>query len=116
MAASISTVARIWVTAPEQYEGEIARARRRNRITGNRQHAGEEQERERKAVEEPHLARADGAEARRQAALHGVAGGLAGGGQECGRNPEKGEAQLIIPTALSDHAGTLFAPNHGHDR
>ena len=66
----------------EHDPGPEHRRRHGQRQPGRHQHAGEKHQRERKAEQEAHMGGADGAERRGQLALHGVARGLAGGGQE----------------------------------
>ena len=68
-------------------------ARLRQRPPGREQDAGKKHERERKAEQEAHMGGADRAEARGQLALHGVARGLAGRGNQREHRPEPGAVE-----------------------
>ena len=85
-------------TGAEDDPGNEAPSRPGQRQAGHDQHAGEKDERERKAEQEAHVGGADGAERRGQLALHGVARGLPGGGEQGEHDPEP---------ACSNHRGSL---------
>ena len=106
IAASISAVATICAPAPSATQGQNISRRRRQRKPGRQHHAGEEQQRERKAEQEAHMGRADGAERRRQLALHGVARGLAGGGEQ----REDGIQSQPVSASAIHRVSRAFAP------
>jgi hypothetical protein len=65
------------------------RRRRGKRLAGHRKHHDKKHDRERKSEQKAHMRRADRAERGGELALHGVARGLACGGQQRERNPEQ---------------------------
>ena len=90
MVASISAVATICAPAPSRTQGQNTAGGAGNGSPVADQHRGQKDERERKAEQEAHMRRADGAERRGQLALHGVARGLAGGGEQRERRSRAG--------------------------
>ena len=89
IAASISAVAAIWLSAPGARPGERGGVRRRH-VADDKRHDAEREEPEGQAEEKADVGRADGAEAGGQTLLRGVAEGLARSPREREDHPEPG--------------------------
>ena len=106
--ASISAVATICAPAPSSTQGQNVSGGAGSAWPDDGQHRGEEDDRERKAEQKTHMGRADRAERRRELPLHGVARGLARGGQQRERNPEQAREHECLAVRKSggfEHAG-----------
>ena len=96
MAASISAVAAICVSAPARTQGQKTSGGRGSAAPVTSSTPARNEQRERKAEQEAHMGGADGAERRGQLALRGVARGLRRRGDQREDGPEPGSSIMQL--------------------